>query len=152
MGLELGADDYMTKPFSIRELKARVNVQLRRRRWQGDASAQKQTTMSFGGLRVDRSMRTATLHQRPVELTATEFDLLACLMATPGRVFTRHQLLDQVWGYSHIGYERTVISHINRLRRKIDPDPVHPEYIETVRGVGYRFRDHATQPMFMSRA
>jgi len=117
LGLEVGADDYVTKPFSIRELIARVKAQFRR----GDAQV--------------------TLDQRNIDLTAKEFDLLLKFSENPGRVFTRTQLLDSVWGYGHDGYEHTVNSHINRLRGKIEITAAQPQYILTVWGVGYKFND-----------
>lgn len=141
LGLEMGADDYVTKPFSVMELVARVKAIFRRvdslARPSGDAGR----VIDNGALRLDPERREATLDGRPVELTATEFDLLAHFARHPGRVFSRAQLLDQVWGYSHSGYEHTVNSHINRLRAKIEANPNHPEFIQTVWGVGYKFRD-----------
>ncbi len=141
LGLELGADDYLTKPFSIMELQTRVKAILRR----VDISAQHQSgdhadRIESGGLSIDISGRNVVVESQAVELTAKEFDLLLYFARNPGRVFSRGQLLDQVWGYSHNGYEHTVNSHINRLRKKIEPDPEQSHYIETVWGVGYRFR------------
>jgi DNA-binding response OmpR family regulator len=144
LGLELGADDYVTKPFSIIELVARVKAIFRR----GDALAQGEAAgapragaIRAGALAIDPDRREATIGARPVELTAKEFDLLLHFARSPGRVFTRSQLLDAIWGYSHSGYEHTVNSHINRLRSKIEQDPANPRYILTVWSVGYKFND-----------
>jgi DNA-binding response OmpR family regulator len=140
VGLEVGADDYVTKPFSIIELVARVKAIFRR----GDALAQAETeeaprtgSIRAGELAIDPERREATVGERPVELTAKEFDLLLHFARSPGRVFTRSQLLDSIWGYSHSGYEHTVNSHINRLRSKIERDPANPAIIVSVKGVGY---------------
>jgi DNA-binding response OmpR family regulator len=142
LGLELGADDYLTKPFSVMELVARVKAIFRR----GDAlapgsSGEAPTTIRAGELEVDPDKRVAMLAGRPVELTAKEFDLLVHFARNPGRVYSRGQLLDAVWGYSHSGYEHTVNSHINRLRTKIEADPAKPRYILTVWSVGYKFNE-----------
>ena len=141
LGLEVGADDYVTKPFSIRELMARVKAQFRR----GDATApnteQDSPIMQFGGLSIDTDKRSVSINERRIDLTAKEFDLLLQFISHPGRVYSRAQLLDMVWGYGHEGYEHTVNSHINRLRGKIEKDPTQPEYILTVWGVGYKFND-----------
>lgn len=139
LGLEVGADDYVTKPFSIRELIARVKAQFRR----GEASGEpgKGTTIMYGGMCIDRQKRSVTIDERRIDLTAKEFDLLLQFIDHPGRVYSRAQLLDMVWGYGHEGYEHTVNSHINRLRGKIEKDPAKPEYILTVWGVGYKFND-----------
>lgn len=144
LGLELGADDYLTKPFSMLELAARVKGVFRRAE-QAAAARQAEAPgaelIEAGGLRVDLRRHEASVGGRPVELTAKEFELLACFARHPGRVFTRMQLLDQVWGYSHSGYEHTVNSHINRLRNKIERDPANPDHILTVWGVGYKFAE-----------
>lgn len=142
LGLEIGADDYLSKPFSIRELVARVKALLRR----VESCAARQTAaapgaLALGGLEIDTARRAVRLHNRAVELTAREFDLLWHFASHPGRVFTRSQLLDSVWGYGHEGYEHTVNSHINRLRAKIEDDPSSPRYVLTVWGVGYRFAE-----------
>jgi DNA-binding response OmpR family regulator len=140
VGLELGADDYLTKPFSIRELLARVKALFRR--MEALAAPRKRAgSIEAAGLSVDLDGRRVSVGGRPVELTAREFDLLVHFAQHPGRVYTRTQLLDQVWGYGHGSYQHTVNSHINRLRAKIEEDPSQPRYIVTVWGVGYRFRD-----------
>jgi DNA-binding response OmpR family regulator len=144
LGLELGADDYLTKPFSMLELAARVKGVFRRAE-QADAARKSATPeaqlIEIDGLRIDLQRHEAQVAGQPVELTAKEFELLACFARSPGRVFTRAQLLDQVWGYSHSGYEHTVNSHINRLRNKIERDPANPDFIQTVWGVGYKFAE-----------
>ncbi|MDH3254984.1 MAG: response regulator transcription factor [Acidobacteriota bacterium] len=140
LGLEVGADDYLTKPFSILELVARVKALFRRvEQLQDDAAAAHVEPIRHRGLAIDHAARVVTVGGTEVRLTAKEFDLLYHFASHPGLVFTRGQLLDRVWGYAHEGYEHTVNSHINRLRGKIEADPAHPEFIETVWGVGYRF-------------
>ncbi|MEW6647786.1 MAG: response regulator transcription factor [Pseudomonadota bacterium] len=141
LGLELGADDYLTKPFSIRELVARVKALLRRQAALVPAAATAGTTLDCGDLHIDSARRSVSIAGREVELTAREFDLLLHFARHPGRVFSRAQLLDQVWGYGHEGYEHTVNSHINRLRSKIEQDPAAPRYVLTVWGVGYKFAE-----------
>lgn len=143
LGLETGADDYITKPFSVLELVARVRAIFRRIDNLAQAPSEANPCISAGRLRLDLNRREVTLGDRQVELTAREFDLLAFFAQHPGRVFRRAELLDQVWGYGHEGYEHTVNSHINRLRSKIESDPSQPEFIATVWGVGYKF---AAQP------
>ena len=141
LGLEVGADDYVTKPFSIRELIARIKAQFRR----DDALQNINSDINsyqFGNLNIDIKKRKVTLEDRNIDLTAKEFDLLLKFSENPGQVFTRSQLLDSVWGYGHDGYEHTVNSHINRLRSKIEHSPAHPQYILTVWGVGYKFNDN----------
>jgi DNA-binding response OmpR family regulator len=144
VGLEVGADDYVTKPFSIPELLARVKAIFRRVEQLGHDSGQSRTSrLEAGELIMDPERRSVTLRGRPVDLTAKEFDLLLYFAGHPGRVFTRSQLLDAVWGYGHDGYEHTVNSHINRLRAKIEDDPAKPVYVLTVWGVGYKFVDRS---------
>ena len=138
VGLEVGADDYVTKPFSVLELIARVKAILRRAEL-GQRSAQtREDEVRVGCLKIDPSTRCATIRGQAVDLTAREFDLLLHFATHPGRVFRRLELLDSVWGYGHDGYEHTVNSHINRLRAKIEEDPAHPELVVTVWGVGYK--------------
>ena len=143
LGLEMGADDYLTKPFSVLELTARVKAILRRMnavgRTRGDSDSSR--LIRAGELLIDLDRHSVSLAGAPVALTTREFDLLVHFAKHPGRVYTRDQLLDQVWGYQHSGYEHTVNSHINRLRAKIEGDPQNPEYIQTVWGVGYRFAE-----------
>jgi DNA-binding response OmpR family regulator len=135
IGLELGADDYMTKPFSPRELVARVRAVLRRAEGDEHTAA----IISVGDLSIDFERRSVKRNGEPLELTATEFDLLAVLAREPGRPFTRAQLIERVYDVSYIGYDRTVDAHIKNLRRKIEPDPQEPTYILTIYGVGYKF-------------
>lgn len=142
LGLETGADDYLTKPFSVLELVARVRAIFRRMK-NLQQSPQPATdlarTVSAGNLTIDPTRREVTLGNRQIDLTAREFDLLDYFARNPGRVFRRADLLDKVWGYGHEGYEHTVNSHINRLRAKIENNPSKPEMIVTVWGVGYKF-------------
>ena len=142
-GLEVGADDYVTKPFSPRELVLRVGAILRR----GRSSTADASTESFGGgsLIIDEATRRVTVNSAPVELTPTEWGVLLALAAQPGRVCSRYELINRVRGYEFDGYERTVDSHVKNLRRKIEPDPTQPTIVQTVTGVGYRLgldRDH----------
>ena len=139
VGLELGADDYVTKPFSIPELLARVKAIFRRT--DPGASVGGSSLVRAGDLTIDPDRRKVTLGGEAVSLTAKEFELLAFFAGRPGRVFSRAQLLDRVWGYGHAGYEHTVNSHINRLRAKIEPASGESRYILTVWGVGYKFND-----------
>jgi DNA-binding response OmpR family regulator len=146
LGLELGADDYLTKPFSIIELLARVKAIFRRvEALSAKPTADAPVALGAGGLMIDTQKRSVTLDGKPIDLTAKEFDLLTHFAKHPGRVFTRTQLLDAVWGYSHEGYEHTVNSHINRLRAKIEQNPAEPMYILTVWGVGYKFTEGRTE-------
>ncbi len=145
LGLELGADDYLTKPFSIRELVARVKALLRRQSAMGQSTesegAAEERPIDLGGLHIDPLRREVSVKGQSIELTAREFDLLLHFARHPGRVYSRAQLLDQVWGYGHEGYEHTVNSHINRLRAKVEADPAKPRYVLTVWGVGYKFAE-----------
>lgn len=142
LGLEVGADDYLTKPFSIRELLARVKALFRRAEaFAATASAESQKIIRAADLLINVEKRKVTLGGKPADLTAKEFDLLLQFAEHPGRVYTRSQLLDLVWGYGHEGYEHTVNSHINRLRTKIERGPARPDFILTVWGVGYKFCD-----------
>jgi DNA-binding response OmpR family regulator len=140
LGLELGADDYITKPFSIREFRSRVRALLRR------AATQRQElreveTIEAEGLRIDLGRRTVEVEERAVQLTYVEFELLRTMAANPGRVYTRELLLEALWGDSDYREPRTIDVHIRHLREKIEADPREPRFIFTVRGVGYRFRD-----------
>lgn len=142
LGLEVGADDYLTKPFSVLELIARVKAIFRRQHALSQPTPEQTTkdnVIQQGELFLDLDKRIAKRNETTIELTAKEFDLLFYFAANPQRVFNRTQLLDQVWGYGHDGYEHTVNSHINRLRSKLEPDPSQPTYIQTVWGVGYKF-------------
>jgi DNA-binding response OmpR family regulator len=135
IGLELGADDYVTKPFRPRELMARVRAVLRR----AGQSEPPAKTLQVADITLDRDNRSVKVNQQYVDLTPSEFDLLAALMTAPGRVFSRLDLLDIIQGIRYEGYQRTIDLHIKNLRAKIERDPRTPHYIETVYGVGYRF-------------
>ncbi|MEM8535462.1 MAG: response regulator transcription factor [Chloroflexota bacterium] len=137
IGLELGADDYVTKPFSPRALVARVRAVLRR----SEGEPQTGVVLHSGELIIDMQRRSVKLGNAPIELTATEFDLLAILAREPGRPFTRTQLLEMAYDVSYAGFDRTVDAHIKNLRRKIEPDPRKPKYVQTIYGVGYKFAE-----------
>jgi len=141
IGLETGADDYLTKPFNIRELIARVKAILRRSELSKNAVKSPDKIVSFGELIVDPQKRKVTRGKMKIELTQKEFDLLYLFVSNPGKSYTRDNLLTLVWGYEFRGYEHTVNSHINRLRAKIEPDLNKPQYILTTWGIGYRFTD-----------
>jgi two-component system alkaline phosphatase synthesis response regulator PhoP len=138
IGLELGADDYVTKPFSPRELVARVRAVLRRTGGEREVAP---APIVAADVYINMERRRVTVSGQDVELTPTEFDLLAVLARHPGRVFTRMELLDRVQGYSFEGYERTIDAHVKNLRQKIEPDPKEPRYVLTVYGVGYKFAE-----------
>jgi len=137
LGLELGADDYLTKPFNPQEVVARVKAILRR----SSGTLKPPAIVQIRGLRLDLERHTATIDDRPIELTPTEFEVLRVLLQNPGRAFTRGELIEKTVGYGYEGLERTVDSHIKNLRKKIESDPTQPEYLETVFGVGYRLRE-----------
>lgn len=141
IGLETGADDYLTKPFSIRELMARVKAILRRTEISKNAGDVPDKIISFDELTVDPQKRKVLLGNNKIELTPKEFDLLYLFISNPGKSYSRDNLLTLVWGYEFTGYEHTVNSHINRLRAKIEPDINKPQYILTTWGIGYRFTD-----------
>jgi two-component system, OmpR family, response regulator len=139
LGLELGADDYITKPFSIREFRSRVRALLRRAAIPS-AGREEDETIERDGLRIDVGHRDVHVHERAVQLTYVEFELLRTMAASPGRVFSREMLLQALWGGSDYREPRTIDVHVRHLREKLEQDPSEPEYILTVRGVGYRFR------------
>lgn len=140
VGLEIGADDYITKPFSMREFRSRVKAALRRHQMSG-APADEEEPIRAGAMLMDPAKRRVSVDGEPVELTYAEFEILGALARHPGRVFTREMLLEQVWGDSAYRDPRTIDVHIRHLREKLEPDPGHPGYLLTVRGIGYRFRD-----------
>ena len=142
LGLEMGADDYITKPFAFRELEARIKSVLRRARTGGGTEpTADEAPIVRGNLRIDPTKREVTVGERQVELTPKEFDLLRLFASNPGRVFPRKYLLEKIWDYSYEGYDRTIDSHINRLRAKIEDNPENPSMVLTVWGIGYKFSD-----------
>ncbi len=142
LGLEMGADDYITKPFSLRELEARIKSVLRRSKTPASLDGAKdEAPITRGNLRIDSARREVTIGDRQVDLTPKEFDLLRLFAANPGRVFPRKYLLEKIWDYSYEGYDRTIDSHINRLRAKIEDNPENPQMVLTVWGIGYKFSD-----------
>jgi two-component system response regulator RegX3 len=135
VGLELGADDYVTKPYSARELVARIRAVLRR---QGDGEAAVEGVLEAGPVRMDVERHTVSVDGEPVALPLKEFDLLEFLLRNAGRVLTRAQLIDRVWGADYVGDTKTLDVHVKRLRAKLEPDPATPKYLQTVRGLGYK--------------
>ena len=141
MGFESGADDYVTKPFDVMVLKARVRALLRRASISGSGTTAAKQILRVGPIAIDEQRRSAWKNDAPVELTMKEFDLILFLMKNPGKVYSRENLLDLVWGYEYQGDTRTVDVHVRRLREKLEPDPAHPRYIATKWGVGYYFNE-----------
>ena len=139
LGLEPGADDYITKPFSMREFRSRVRAALRRADM--GIGGDDEQPLERGDLRIDFAKRAVSLRGEPVQLTYVEFEILAVLAGHPGRVYTRDMLLDRIWGDSEFRDQRTIDVHIRHLREKLETDAKSPEYLLTVRGVGYRFKD-----------
>lgn len=141
LGLELGADDYITKPFSIREVMARVKAIFRRVEVDQEAQQDDASPIEFDGLVIEPEKRKVKVNGEVVDLTSKEFELLVLFARNPGRAYNRDELLDEVWGYQYSGYSHTVNTHINRLRDKIEQDPSDPDFVKTVWGVGYRFAE-----------
>ncbi|WP_435624754.1 response regulator transcription factor [Flagellimonas sp.] len=147
LGLEVGADDYLTKPFSVREFLARVKAIFRRQKM-GDSTTtpeQNPKLMEFDSLSINIEMRKVLVEGKKIELSPKEFELLVLLSSNPGKSYDRTQLLNMIWGYDFKGYEHTVNSHINRLRSKIEPDMSHPKFILTTWGVGYKFNEELVE-------
>lgn len=142
-GLRLGADDYLTKPFSINELMARIHSLVRRYTTLNPIAGNVAATMLLKDMVIDKVNRTVTVQNLPVELTGKEFDLLVFLASNKGRVFTKKQIYTQVWAEEYAFDDSNIMSFISKLRKKIEPNPEHPFYIQTVRGVGYRFNKEA---------
>jgi DNA-binding response OmpR family regulator len=140
LGLELGADDYITKPFSIREFRSRVRALLRRATASRPAEGEAEV-ITIDGLRIDLARRSVRIRDESAQLTYVEFELLRILVSNPGRVYSRRMLLEALWGGADYREPRTIDVHVRHLREKLERDPGEPEYILTVRGVGYRFRD-----------
>ena len=138
LGLEMGADDYISKPFGIRELEARIKALLRRSAI-GGLEVRTENMLQVGDLEIDHAAREVRLRGEPVTFSLKEYELLYLIASHPNRVYTREQLLEQVWGYAYSGETRTVDVHIRSLRRKLEQDPERPEHIKTVRGIGYKF-------------
>jgi len=141
LGLELGADDYITKPFSIREVMARVKAIFRRVEVDQGGAQEDEAPIKVGDLVIEPTKRKVVVDGQSVDLTSKEYDLLLLFARNPGRAYSRQELLDEVWGYQYSGYSHTVNTHINRLRNKIEPDPSSPRYVKTVWGVGYQFAE-----------
>ncbi len=141
VGLEVGADDYITKPFRPRELVSRVRAHLRRQRLATKSADDETRKLEFPGLEVDRFRRRVLVGGKPVELTAKEFEVLALLASSPGRVYSREQIMRHLWYGDFFGEVRAADVHIQHIRSKIEPDPKNPRYVQTVRGVGYKFAD-----------
>ncbi len=141
VGLEVGADDYITKPFSPRELVSRVRAHLRRRRLDARGAVDEQRKLELPGLELDLLRRQVCVEGTPVELTAKEFEVLALLAAHPGRVYSREQIMHHLWDGDFFGEARAADVHVQHIRKKIEPDPKNPRYVQTVRGMGYRFAE-----------
>jgi two-component system, OmpR family, response regulator len=141
LGLELGADDYITKPFSIREFRSRVRALLRRAAASSTLGLGEEELIAVDGLKIDVGRRAVEVRDEPVQLTYVEFELLRTLASHPGRVYSRRMLLEALWGGADYREPRTIDVHVRHLREKLEQDPREPEFILTVRGVGYRFRD-----------
>jgi DNA-binding response OmpR family regulator len=141
VGLEVGADDYVTKPFRPRELVSRVRAHLRRRRLDSKNLPKENNRLEFPGLQVDLFGRQVFVENREVELTAKEFDVLALLASHPGRVYSREQIMRHLWNGEFFGEARAADVHVQHIRKKIEPDPKNPRYVQTVRGAGYKFAD-----------